>query len=94
MSIILFGIFLVLLMLGAPIVFAIGVGTLGALLAGGIPLELLPQKVFSGLAHFPYLAVPLFVLAGVTAKQPSVHGDTITMYDNQCWTPADAWLSR
>jgi len=32
---------------------------------GGIPLELLPQKIFSGLAHFPYLAVPLFVLAGM-----------------------------
>jgi C4-dicarboxylate transporter DctM subunit len=32
---------------------------------GGIPLEILPQKVFSGLAHFPYLAVPLFVLAGM-----------------------------
>jgi len=65
MSIILFVIFFVLLLLGAPIVFAIGVGTLGALLAGGIPLELLPQKIFIGLAHFPYLAVPLFVLAGM-----------------------------
>lgn len=65
MSIILFVIFFVLLLLGAPIVFAIGVGTLGALIVGGIPLELLPQKIFSGLAHFPYLAVPLFVLAGM-----------------------------
>ena len=65
MSIILFVIFFVLLLLGAPIVFAIGVGTLGALIAGGIPLELLPQKIFIGLAHFPYLAVPLFVLAGM-----------------------------
>jgi len=65
MSIILFAIFFILLILGAPIVFAIGVGTLGALIAGGIPLELLPQKIFIGLAHFPYLAVPLFVLAGM-----------------------------
>jgi C4-dicarboxylate transporter DctM subunit len=65
MSIVLFAIFFVLLLLGAPIVFAIGVGTTFALLVGGIPLELLPQKLFSGLAHFPYLAVPLFVLAGM-----------------------------
>ena len=65
MSVILFAIFFILLILGAPIVFAIGVGTMGALVAGGIPLELLPQKIFSGLAHFPYLAVPLFVLAGM-----------------------------
>lgn len=65
MSIVLFSIFFLLLLLGTPIVFAIGVGTTVALLVGGIPLELLPQKVFSGLAHFPYLAVPLFVLAGM-----------------------------
>jgi C4-dicarboxylate transporter DctM subunit len=65
MSIVLFAIFFILLLLGAPIVFAIGVGTTFALIVGGIPLEVLPQKVFSGLAHFPYLAVPLFVLAGM-----------------------------
>jgi len=61
----LFAVFLILLILGAPIVFALGVGTTMALLVGGIPLEILPQKIFSGLNHFPYLAVPLFVLAGM-----------------------------
>jgi len=61
----LFVVFFVLLILGAPIVFAIAVGTTLALFVGGIPLEILPQKIFSGLAHFPYLAVPLFVLAGM-----------------------------
>lgn len=65
MSITLFAVFFILLFLGAPIVFAIGVGTALALLVGGIPLEILPQKIFSGLNHFPYLAVPLFVLAGM-----------------------------
>ncbi|MBW1667803.1 MAG: TRAP transporter large permease [Deltaproteobacteria bacterium] len=65
MAITLFVVFFFLLVLGAPIVFAIGVGTTAALIAGGIPLEILPEKIFSGLAHFPYLAVPLFVLAGM-----------------------------
>jgi C4-dicarboxylate transporter DctM subunit len=65
MALTLFAIFFILLLLGAPIVFAIGVGTAFALLVGGIPLEVLPQKVFSGLDNFPYLAVPLFVLAGM-----------------------------
>ena len=51
--------------IGAPIVFAIGAGTTLSLMVGGIPLTILPQKIFSGLAHFPYLAVPLFVLAGM-----------------------------
>lgn len=65
MAVTLFTVFFILLIIGAPIVFAIAVGTTLALIVGGIPLEILPQKVFSGLAHFPYLAVPLFVLAGM-----------------------------
>lgn len=65
MTVTLFTVFFVLLVIGTPIVFAIGAGTALSLLVGGIPLEILPQKVFSGLAHFPYLAVPLFVLAGM-----------------------------
>jgi len=65
MTLTLFVVFFFLLLLGAPIVFAIGAGTTLALIVGGVPLEILSQKVFSGLAHFPYLAVPLFVLAGM-----------------------------
>jgi C4-dicarboxylate transporter DctM subunit len=65
MAAVLFIVFFFLLIIGAPIVFSIGVGTTSALIAGGIPLAVLPQKIFSGLAHFPYLAVPLFVLAGM-----------------------------
>jgi len=40
------------------------------------------------------LVIPLLVAPSITAKQPSVHGDTITIYDNAQWTPADTWLSR
>ncbi len=65
MTLALFVTFFFLLLIGAPIVFAIATGTTLALIVGGVPLEILSQKVFSGLAHFPYLAVPLFVLAGL-----------------------------
>ncbi|MGD8386988.1 MAG: TRAP transporter large permease [Desulfobacteraceae bacterium] len=68
----LFASFIFLLLIGTPIVFAIGVGTCLALLVGGMPLEILPQKIFSGLAHFPYLAVPLFVLAGMLMETGSI----------------------
>jgi C4-dicarboxylate transporter DctM subunit len=68
----LFASFFFLLLIGTPIVFAIGVGTCLALLVGGMPLEILPQKIFSGLAHFPYLAVPLFVLAGMLMETGSI----------------------
>jgi C4-dicarboxylate transporter, DctM subunit len=62
---VLFTTFFLLLLIGAPIVFAIAMGTAGSLMIGGFSLAILPQMVFSGLAHFPYLAVPLFVLAGM-----------------------------
>ena len=65
MTLALFVTFFFLLLIGAPIVFAIATGTTLALIVGGVPLEILSQKVFSGLDHFPYLAVPLFVLAGL-----------------------------
>ena len=65
MALTLFITFFLLLIIGCPIVFAIATGTTIALIVGNIPLQILPQKIFIGLAHFPYLAVPLFVLAGM-----------------------------
>jgi len=72
MTITLFAIFFILLAAGVPIVFAIGTGTAAALLLGGVPLEILPQKIFTGLEHFPYLAVPLFVLAGMLMESGGI----------------------
>ncbi|MEI8188933.1 MAG: TRAP transporter large permease [candidate division NC10 bacterium] len=50
---------------GMPISFAIGVTALGGLLVmQGIPLVVIPQKMFIGCDAFPLLAIPLFVLGG------------------------------
>jgi len=63
-------IFLVLLMvllivLGMPVAFALGVGALGALLTEpSLPLTLVPQRMFTALDSWPIMAVPLFMLAG------------------------------
>lgn len=62
---ILFGTFLVLLILGVPIAVGLGLASTIALLLGShMPLLILPQKVFNGVNSFPYLAIPLFMLAG------------------------------
>ena len=61
----LFGVFGLLLMLNAPVSFALGFAAFAATLADGrTPLIVLPQKIFTSLDSFPILAVPLFVLAG------------------------------
>ena len=56
---------LVLLALaGIPIGFALGIATLLALHIGGMPLIVLPQKMFTGIDSVPLLAIPFFILAG------------------------------
>jgi tripartite ATP-independent transporter DctM subunit len=53
----------VLLALGVPVAFALGGGTLAAILVdGSLPLIALPKYVFSGIDVFALMAVPFFIL--------------------------------
>jgi tripartite ATP-independent transporter DctM subunit len=52
-----------LLALGVPVAFALGGGTLAAMLVGTLPLLALPKTMFSGIDVFALLAVPFFILA-------------------------------
>jgi len=57
--------FIVLVILNVPIAFAMGSATVLALYVGGnIPLQMVPQKLASGIESFPFLAIPLFILTG------------------------------
>lgn len=54
-----------LLIIGTPVAFALGLASIAALYFGSsIPLIIMPQKLFNGLNSFPFLAIPLFLLAG------------------------------
>lgn len=65
MTLLLFVTFFALLLLGMPIAFALGLASMTALYFGSaIPLIIMPQKLFNGLNSFPFLAIPLFLLAG------------------------------
>ena len=57
---------LVLLAVGVPIVFCIGLaGVAGILVIGpGAPWIMIPNSMFNGMDSFPLMAVPFFVLAG------------------------------
>jgi C4-dicarboxylate transporter DctM subunit len=55
---------IVLLAIGVPVAFALGGGTLAAILYNGtLPLIALPKYLFSGMDVFALLAVPFFILA-------------------------------
>ena len=62
---ILFVAFFVMLVIGVPIACALGVASVLAVFFGShMPLLLLPQKLFNGVNSFPFMAIPLFLLAG------------------------------
>jgi tripartite ATP-independent transporter DctM subunit len=56
--------FVLFVVLGMPIAFAIGVSSLFALLTQGVPLVLISHYMFSGVDSFVLCAIPMFVLAG------------------------------
>ena len=56
---------LLFFLIGMPIAFAMGTGTLVALVFGSeIPLMIIPQRMFFGLNSWLLMAIPLFMLAG------------------------------
>jgi tripartite ATP-independent transporter DctM subunit len=60
----LFAVCTLLLVLGVPVAFALGGGTLAAMLVNGnLSLLALPKTMFSGIDVFALLAVPFFILA-------------------------------
>ncbi|TFH87812.1 TRAP transporter large permease [Billgrantia azerbaijanica] len=61
---VLFGVFLVLLLLGIPIAFSLGIASLAYLLLEGISLTIVPQRMYAGIDTFVLLCIPGFVLAG------------------------------
>jgi C4-dicarboxylate transporter, DctM subunit len=65
MTLAIFGTLIFLFAINAPVAFGIGLSALaGVLVAGDLPLVLIPQRIFVGLDNFPLLAAPLFILAG------------------------------
>lgn len=63
---ILFLSFLILLVIGVPIAFALGISSVLTVLATGvIPANFLAQSMFTGVDSYALLAVPLFVFSGV-----------------------------
>ncbi|MGI6075810.1 MAG: TRAP transporter large permease [Pyramidobacter sp.] len=57
---VLFAVFL----LGVPISFSLGAVTLTGLLKMNLPLEIIVQRMFTGVDNFAFVAIPLFILAG------------------------------
>ena len=56
--------FLVTLALGAPVAVCLGVASLAYIVAAGLPVVIIPQRMFAGMDVFVLLCIPGFILAG------------------------------
>ncbi len=74
-EIVLIGVFVLLLVVGVPVAFCIGVATLLALLMSldaGPAVTTMAQRMVGGLNSFALLAIPLFILSGVIMGQGGI----------------------
>ena len=72
MTLLLFGLFFALMLLGVPIALAIGASTMIALSQAGVPLMVVTQQMFQGINSFALVAIPMFILAGDLMAQGKV----------------------
>ncbi len=56
--------FVALLVLGVPVAFAIGLSSVATIIAAGLPVAIVFQKMVGGMQVFSFLAIPFFVFAG------------------------------
>ncbi len=56
--------FTLLLLLGVPVAFSIGLASVATILAAGLPVAIVFQKMVGGMQVFSFLAIPFFVFAG------------------------------
>lgn len=77
-------VFTVTLLMGFPIAFCLGISSLAVLMASDVPLNLMAQRIFTGMDSFPLMAVPFFVLAG---EMMNVGGTTqrLISLSPTCW---------
>jgi tripartite ATP-independent transporter DctM subunit len=57
-------VFLVLLVVGVPVAFSIGLASIATVLYAGLPVAVVFQKMVGGMQIFSFLAIPFFVFAG------------------------------
>lgn len=70
---ILFATFFILVLLGVPVSFVLGIASMGALVfVGGYPIEVVLQRMFAAVDSFPLMAIPFFMLAGLLMERGGI----------------------
>lgn len=59
-----FIVLVILLLLGVPVAFSLGLSTVFCVVADGMPLSIIAQRMSDGVNSFSLVALPMFILAG------------------------------
>lgn len=92
-GLLLFGIFFVLLLIGSPIMVALGVATMACFIVLDIDLSLMIERAFASLTAFPLMALPAFVLAGSLMEAAGVSRRLVHVAENIVGPTPAAWRS-
>jgi tripartite ATP-independent transporter DctM subunit len=71
-TIVLLGSFLLLIIIGVPIAYSLGISALLTAFAAGIEPTMVAQRIAASLQSFPLIAIPLFILAGAIMAKGGV----------------------
>ncbi len=81
--VILLGGFIFLLALNVPVAFSMVLACIAALWwQGTIPISTVTMKLYSGIDTFPFLAIPLFILAGALMEQGGISARLVRLATN------------
>ena len=64
--------FFLLILVGAPIVFALGISAALTLYVDGVPMSIVAQRIYAGLDSFTIMAIPFFVFAGIVMERGGI----------------------
>jgi len=78
---ILFGSFVILLLIRVPLGFALGIATLLTMAVDGLPLTSLAVTYFSAVDTFAFMAIPLFLFAGSLMEHGGISARLIAVAD-------------
>ncbi len=72
MSVILFGSFVLLLLVGFPIAISLGLSSIISIVMCGFPLSVFAQIFYSSIGRFTLLAIPFFILTGIIMEYAGI----------------------
>jgi tripartite ATP-independent transporter DctM subunit len=74
--------FTLLLLLGVPVAFAIGLSSVCTILYEGLPVAVLFQQMMSGMNIFSFLAIPFFIFSGELMLHGGIADKIVTLARN------------